>query len=73
MEVIYDVVERAKGIEFEQIVFPIGNDFFKYDTINGETTRGTAQSNDSRWQKMYLKGNELLIKAIDIPESTCTG
>ena len=66
MEVIYDVVERSKGMEFEQILFPIGNDFFNYDTIDGETTRGTAQSNDSRWQKMYLKGNELLIKAIDI-------
>lgn len=66
MEVVYDVVERSKGIEFEQIIFPIGSDYFNYDTIYGETTKGTAQSNDSRWQKMYLKGNELLIKAIDI-------
>ena len=66
MEVIYDVVERSKGIEFEQIVFPIGNDFFNFDDTEGGTRKGTMQDNDSRWWKMYLKGNELLIKAIDI-------
>lgn len=66
MDVIYDVVERAKGIEFEQIIFPIGNDFFNYDDAEGGTRKGTKQDNDSRWQKMYLKGNELLIRAIDI-------
>lgn len=66
MEVIYDVVERSRNREFEQIIFPIGNDFFNFDDIAGNTTRGTAQDNDSRWQKMFLKGNELLIRAIDI-------
>ncbi len=66
MDVIYDVVERARDTDFEQIIFPIGSDFFNYDDIAGNTTKGTAQDNDSRWQKMFLKGNELLIRAIDI-------
>lgn len=66
MGVIYDVVERAQKYEFEQIVFPIGNDFFNYDDLTGSTTKGTPQDNDSRWQKLFLKGTELLVKAIDL-------
>lgn len=66
MDVIYDIIERSQNYEFEQIVFPIGNDFFNFDDIAGNTTRGTAQDNDSRWQKMFLKGTDLLIRAIDL-------
>lgn len=66
MSVIYDVVERSKQREFEQILFPVGQDFFNFDTIEGTTTRGTRQDNDLRWQKLYVKGVEMLVKAIDI-------
>lgn len=66
MDVIYDVVERARKYEFEQIVFPIGNDFFNFNDISGNTTKGTRQDNDSRWQKMFLLGRDLLIRAIDL-------
>ena len=66
MSVIYDVSNRIKDKDFQKIVFPVGNDFFNFDNINGETNKGTLQSNDSRLHKMYLKGCELLIKAIDI-------
>jgi hypothetical protein len=65
MDVISDIVDRAQNYAFEQIVFPVGNDFFNFNDIYGNTTQGTQQDNDSRWQKMYMKGNELLIAAID--------
>lgn len=65
MYVIDDIIERTKHIKFEKIIFPCGNDFFNFDTISGTTTNGTRQDNDSRWQKMYLLGVELLIKGID--------
>jgi hypothetical protein len=65
MDVISDIVDRAQNYAFEQIVFPVGNDFFNFNDIYGNTTKGTQQDNDSRWQKMYMKGNELLIAAID--------
>ncbi len=64
MHIIHDVVERSRGYGFEQIVFPIGNDFFNFNDTTGNTTKGTLQDNDSRWQKMFIKGNELLIAAI---------
>ncbi len=66
MDVICDIVERAQHYEFEQVVFPIGNDFFNYDSVDGATTKGTPQDNDSRWAKMFLKGRELLITAVDL-------
>lgn len=66
MAVIHDVVERSKRYKFEQIVFPIGNDFLNYDTVKGETTRGTQQDCDSRWAKMYVTGKQMLIEAIEL-------
>jgi len=67
MYVIDDILsrERVMNKEYKKIIFPIGNDFFNFDDSKGRTTRGTMQRSDDRWQDMYLKGQELLIKAID--------
>ena len=37
----------------------IGNDFFNSDTVNSTTTKGTPQSNDLRWKKMFLLGLQM--------------
>jgi hypothetical protein len=66
MFVINDVLEQTQHLRFDKIIFPIGNDFFNFDTVDGKTTGGTRQDNDSRLHKMFLVGAELLIKAIDI-------
>jgi len=66
MSVIDDVIERTSHLKFEKILFPVGNDFFNFDTISGTTTAGTLQNNDLRWQKLFTKGLELLIRAIDL-------
>lgn len=66
MFVINDVLEQTQNLKFDKIIFPIGNDFFNFDTVDGKTTGGTRQDNDSRPHKMFLVGAELLIKAIDI-------
>jgi hypothetical protein len=66
MSVIHDVAERTKGMEFEKVILPLGNDFFNFDDIEGATTNGTPQDNDSRWQKLFDCGIEVLIRAIDI-------
>ena len=65
MAVVDDVVARTRKMEFEKILFPLGNDFFNFDDMAGNTTRGTRQDNDSRWQKMFAVGVVLLTKAID--------
>ena len=64
--VIDDLIQKTKGYQFEKILFPIGNDFVNFDNIEGTTTGGTRQDNDLRWQKVYLKAIEILVKAIDM-------
>lgn len=66
MSVIYDVIGRTKAMQFDKIIFPVGNDFFNFDDMEGFTTRGTPQDNDSRWQKLFNTGIEVLIRSIDI-------
>ena len=63
MFVIEDVLQKLKGEKFEKVLFPIGQDFFNYDTIDGKTTLGTSQDNDLRWQKLYNEGIKLLVTA----------
>jgi hypothetical protein len=66
---INDILSRCNDSKFEKIVFPVGNDFFNFDTIGGTTTKGTQVSSDSRWQKMFFGGVHLLIEGIDILSS----
>lgn len=67
-ETILDILSRIKkyGIPIERIIFPIGQDFFNTDNEFNMTTKGTPQDVDGRWQKMFEKGVELLIWAIEL-------
>ena len=58
----------SKSVQFcdpEYILFPIGQDFFHFDTPKTTTTAGTQLDSDTRWQKMFTKGVELLVWAIE--------
>lgn len=64
--VILDLISKAiKFGSIEKIVFPIGQDFFHFDTPRGTTTAGTQLDTDTRWQKMFRKGVELLVWSIE--------
>jgi hypothetical protein len=65
--VITDALERIKSynLKIEKIVFPIGQDFLHFDTPGNTTTGGTVMDSDTRWQKMFAKGVELLVWAIE--------
>jgi len=62
---LQQIIHRAKAFDYERILFPIGNDFFNSDGHLNQTTMGTRQDEDSRWQKTYMTGKKLLIEAID--------
>jgi hypothetical protein len=49
----------------ELILFPIGQDFFHFDTPATTTTAGTPLDADSRWEKMFTKGVQLLVWAVE--------
>lgn len=43
----------------------VGNDFFNSDNVDATTTKGTPQTNDLRWKKMFIIGLELYKKYFD--------
>jgi hypothetical protein len=57
-------ISRLGDRSFEKIFFVIGNDYFNSEP-NNATVHGTPQDNDTRYSKMFIKGVETLIKAID--------
>lgn len=63
---IRQIVALSSGFPINRILLPIGNDFFNSDTIHNTTTGGTPQDEDTRWQKTYRRGRQLVVKAIDM-------
>lgn len=63
-KVIDTCISRLRGINIEKIIFPIGNDFFHFDTISTTTTGGTPQDTDMKHQTLFKSGVLLLIDGI---------
>jgi len=57
-------IHKLRNRKFEKIIFVIGNDYFNSEP-SGSTIYGTKQDNDARYSKMFNKGVETLIEAID--------
>jgi len=53
------------GLNIERIIFPLGQDFFHFDTSKSTTTKGTVMDTDIRWPKMYEEGVKLATWAIE--------
>ena len=66
LKAISAIISRSQGYDIKKILFPIGNDFFNSDTRRNETSNGTPQDEDLRWQKTFKAGRELLIAGIDM-------
>lgn len=63
-KVIDTCISRLIGINIEKIIFPIGNDFFHFDTVSTTTTGGTPQDTDMKHQTLFKSGVLLLIDGI---------
>lgn len=63
---LMDILDQVKHIKFQKILYPIGSDMFNTDTISNSTTAGTSQDNSLRWQEMFKKGLECVIKGVDM-------
>ena len=60
-EIIHTQEQEKCGTAF----ISIGNDFFNSDTVDATTTKGTPQSNDLRWKKMFLIGLRLYTEMLE--------
>jgi hypothetical protein len=60
------LLSYASNEKISKILFPIGNDFFNVDSKFNTTTAGTPQQEDTRWQKTFKTGRELMVGMIDL-------
>ena len=44
----------------EEVVIPVGNDFFNSEGLRQSTTKGTPQDDDGRWPKSFMVGCKLI-------------
>ena len=61
-----DLIEKSKGYNIDQILFPVGNDIYNSDKAKPfpQTTSGTPQMDDLRWQKLFRLGVQLMTEAV---------
>lgn len=59
------LVGHAKGYNIGRVLIPLGNDFFNVDNLQEETSHGTPQQEDTRWQKTFRLGWQLAAEIID--------
>lgn len=64
-EAIWSLVARVDPKEIKSILLPVGNDFFNSEGYSGATTLGTRQQDDSRWQKSFSVGCNLIAEVVD--------
>lgn len=63
--ILNEVVQIQEQENCDTALITIGNDFFNSDTVNATTTKGTPQTNDLRWKKMFLIGLKLYTEFIE--------
>lgn len=63
--ILEEVVNQQQIEQCDTCLLCIGNDFFNSDTVNATTTKGTPQTNDLRWKKMFNLGLEMYVRAIE--------
>ena len=64
-DTLEDIVTRTKHMDFEKILFVVGNDFINADNLSGTTTRGTPQDNQRIWYNAVSGATDLIKNGID--------
>jgi len=65
-ETVSDLIAKAQILgTYEEILFPVGQDYFHIDNSTSATTAGTPVDTDSRWEKMFAVGVNLLVWTLE--------
>ena len=59
-----DLIAKSASLPAERILFVCGNDFLNTDHLGRTTTAGTPQDEAIRYQESFLRGRQLLVRAI---------
>lgn len=66
INVIVDLIEKAKGLNIDQILLPIGNDGMNSEGLRQSTTKGTPQHDSAGWKETFRGYWNLMVEAINI-------
>lgn len=58
-------IDRATGCDIAEIILPLGNDYYHFETRSGTTEAGTPVDCDGRWAKVYQVGIESMLNAVE--------
>lgn len=66
-DALQDLILKTQHHNIDQIIFPVGNDFFNSDRSFPfpQTTAGTPQHDDLRFQQLFREGRKLILNAIN--------
>ena len=65
LSVVEELVEKAKGLNIERFVLPIGNDGMNSEGMRMSTTKGTPQQDNCGWKDTFTGYWRLMVAAID--------
>jgi len=59
------ILDRAVGLDYDEILLVLGNDMLNSDDVEGRTTKGTYVSTDTRYQKTFVVARDWAIRNIE--------
>lgn len=65
LDAVYQLVAKAKGLNIEKFLLPIGNDGLNSEGLRQTTTKGTPQQDSAGWKETFSGYWNLIVKAID--------
>jgi len=65
MATVQSLVNKAKGLNIEKFILPIGNDGMNSEGMRLATTKGTPQHDSSGWRESFRGYCKLMMSAID--------
>jgi hypothetical protein len=65
LSAVEHILDRARGYEFDEILFVLGNDLVHSDDTQGRTTKGTYVDCDTRYYKTFEVVRETVTKCIE--------
>jgi len=62
---VHSLVQKAKGLDIEKFILPIGNDGMNSEGMRQSTTKGTPQHDSAGWKETFRGYWKLMVTAID--------
>ncbi len=66
IEAVHYLIQHAATYKPELITFLVGSDFYNVNSLQNTTLMGTKQDEDTRWQKTFTYGRQMIVRGVDM-------